>query len=544
MLMIEVLARFPLYIRNRWKRYAIVVKRSQGEYPNFKGIVSFMEREVDKATNSVYGNIGAKMRDDNSKFKKNSTTSPSSFVTATFERPPRVLCSQDHKLVHWDQFKNMKPSKEVKLARDKKLCENCLYLNHLTVYCRNLSVCSLTGCGKDHSKSLQTSLTNNLQRNVENRSVVNASSRDVIAESQVFLPVVSVLVNKSHQTTALLDSASSSTFCSRDLIKFLGISGAVKTYKLNTMRSCRGLAPLEVQKGKRGEPFAVRTILGWTLYGPAQNVNPVGRSIVSHFVRTKACVGSDINVLWNIENDGISDNVSWSLEDREVIRLWDRECILVNGRYQIPILWKSDVQVSNNYVMALSRLKATKRSLMKRGLFAQYDGEMQNLISKGYVEAMSTNVSNSGTKVCYLPPQAVVSDKKKPGKIRIVFDCAAKFDGEALNDKCLQGPNMTNNLLYVLLRFREHAYAVIADIVAMYYTSLVSEVVKGTTKVLSKGGFRLAKFVINGEELLSLLPVQERASEVEFLKNFDGLALGIAWDVAGDEFFFRVNPAQ
>ncbi|XP_068205222.1 uncharacterized protein [Palaemon carinicauda] len=272
--------------------------------------------------------------------------------------------------------------------------------------------------------------------------------------------------------------------------------------------------------------------------------------------------------------------------------------------------------------MALSRLKATKRSLMKRGLFAQYDGEMQKLISKGYAKAVSTNVSNPGTKVWYLPHQAVVSDKKL-GKIRIVFDCAAKFDGEALNDKCLQGPNLTNNFVYVLLRFREHAYAEIADIEAMYYQvvipkedrdalrffwfndageivlyrmtrhvfggvwcsssfayalgrvlvdnvdvpplvsdtikqsfyvddclkslpykSLVSEVFEGTTEVLSKGGFRLTKFVINTEELLSLVPVQERASEVEFLKDFDGRALGIAWDVVGDEFFFKVNLAQ
>ncbi|XP_068243760.1 uncharacterized protein [Palaemon carinicauda] len=379
MLIIEVLASFPLYIRNRWKKYAVDVKRSQGEYPKFEGFVSFMERKVDEATDPVYGNIGAKMHDNNSKFKKNSTTSPSSFVTGTFDRPPCVLCSQDHKFGHCDQFKDMKPSERVKLARDKKLCENYLYSNHLTVYCRNPSVCSVVGCGKKHSKFLHTSLANNLQRNDENGSVINASSTDVIAKSQVFMPVVSVLVIKSHQTTALLDSASSSTFWSRDLIKSLGISGAIKTYKLNTMSKTNedvssmilsmcvssvdgrelinlnnvfvvdripvkspsmnvslfphlkglpgplggeivhiligqdhteALAPLEVRKGKRGEPFAVRTILGWTLYGRVQVVNPVSRSIVSNFVSTKACVGSDINVLWNIENDGISDNVS------------------------------------------------------------------------------------------------------------------------------------------------------------------------------------------------------------------------------------------
>ena len=44
-----------------------------------------------------------------------------------------------------------------------------------------------------------------------------------------------------------------------------------------------------------------------------------------------------------------------------------------------------------------------------------------------------------------------------------------------MNDKCLQGPNLTNNLLNVLLRFREHAYTFVADIQAMYYQELITE---------------------------------------------------------------------
>ncbi|XP_071848188.1 uncharacterized protein [Apostichopus japonicus] len=70
-------------------------------------------------------------------------------------------------------------------------------------------------------------------------------------------------------------------------------------------------------------------------------------------------------------------------------------------------------------------------------------------------------------RIWYLPHHAVVSEKK-PGKLRVVFDCASNFKGKSLNDRCMQGPDMINKLLPVLLRFRQHSIAVQADIEAMY----------------------------------------------------------------------------
>lgn len=60
-------------------------------------------------------------------------------------------------------------------------------------------------------------------------------------------------------------------------------------------------------------------------------------------------------------------------------------------------------------------------------------------------------------------------NEKKPDKVRVVFDCASKFCGSSLNDKVLQGPDMNNNLIGVLLRFREEQIAVISDIEAMFH---------------------------------------------------------------------------
>lgn len=57
---------------------------------------------------------------------------------------------------------------------------------------------------------------------------------------------------------------------------------------------------------------------------------------------------------------------------------------------------------------------------------------------------------------------------KKPEKVRIVYDCASQYQGQSLNDRVLQGPDLVNKLLHVLLRFRQHTYALQADIEAMY----------------------------------------------------------------------------
>ena len=57
----------------------------------------------------------------------------------------------------------------------------------------------------------------------------------------------------------------------------------------------------------------------------------------------------------------------------------------------------------------------------------------------------------------------------KPDKVRIVFDCAAKYNGLSLNDALMKGPHLMNNLTGVLTRFREKEIALVADVEAMFH---------------------------------------------------------------------------
>jgi len=42
---------------------------------------------------------------------------------------------------------------------------------------------------------------------------------------------------------------------------------------------------------------------------------------------------------------------------------------------------------------------------------------------------------------------------QKPEKVRMVFDCAASHRGTSLNAQVLQGPDLTNKVVGVLLSF-------------------------------------------------------------------------------------------
>ncbi|XP_054869155.1 uncharacterized protein LOC118470646 [Amphiprion ocellaris] len=58
---------------------------------------------------------------------------------------------------------------------------------------------------------------------------------------------------------------------------------------------------------------------------------------------------------------------------------------------------------------------------------------------------------------------------QKPGKIRVVFDCSAKFQGMSFNDYLLTGPDLTNTLVGVLCQFRKGPVAVMCDIERMFH---------------------------------------------------------------------------
>ena len=97
---------------------------------------------------------------------------------------------------------------------------------------------------------------------------------------------------------------------------------------------------------------------------------------------------------------------------------------------------------------------------------------IEDLQARNYAEIPSEQIDSESGVVWYLPHHSVTHPKKLD-KVRVVFDCAAKYHGTSLNNNVLQGPGLTNSLIGVLLRFRQEPVAVIADVEAMFHQVLV-----------------------------------------------------------------------
>ena len=548
----EIVARFPKYIQLKWRDRALKAKKANGVYPTFKELVEFAGEIASEVNDPVYGNVFTKRGDRFNREQKGSSDSysvslsvPNSGSEQANDKGshgkrgsnakaehPCVLCSQLHRLWHCENFKKLSPSERLNVVISHKLCHNCLLASHRTSDCGKRSVCGVPGCGKKHTKYIHC------DDNASNTTpVFQVSNASVFPDGGTHMPIVHVTVNDVPNVYALLDSASTNSFCSRALVRRLGVSGRTFEFQLRTINKSgpqkseivdlslssqtgeilefsavyvvdeipvknsridvtsfphlRGigplpvfqrdnvrvdlligldnyeaLIPLEVKRGRPGEPYGIRTLFGWCVNGQSPMKVP-SRKVTSNFISTSS-IQEDVSRLWEIENEGL-DHLSWSQDDKLVIDLWDREHNMVDGHYELPIPWRDRSEaLPNNFVVAKSRLDNLHKKLVRGGMCDRYNGEIVKLLEKGYAEKVPVSELVSIDRTWYLPHHAVFSDKK-PDKLRVVFDCASKFKGKSLNDRCRQGPDMINKLLPVLLRFRQHSLAIQADIEAMYH---------------------------------------------------------------------------
>ena len=134
------------------------------------------------------------------------------------------------------------------------------------------------------------------------------------------------------------------------------------------------------------------------------------------------------------------------------------------------------MKLPNNREQAEKRLMSLKKRFQKDREFEDvYRDTMNSYIEKGYARKLSAEeASQTGPRTWFLPHFGV-TNVNKPGKVRIVFDAAAEHEGTSLNKNLLQGPDCTNSLLGVLLRFREDRVALVADIEGMFHQVGVCE---------------------------------------------------------------------
>ena len=171
------------------------------------------------------------------------------------------------------------------------------------------------------------------------------------------------------------------------------------------------------------------------------------------------------------------DTKGMSVKDKQAIAIiWEESIQLKDGHYELAIPFrKRPPDLIDNRCMAERRLHLLGKRLQRdTQLNSKYCEGMKDLITKGYADIVNEDkLAKFDSTVWYLPHHPVYHPMK-PGKLRIVFDCASVHHGMSLNSRVLSGPDLTNKLLGVLLRFRQETVALMADVQAMFHQVRVS----------------------------------------------------------------------
>lgn len=231
----------------------------------------------------------------------------------------------------------------------------------------------------------------------------------------------------------------------------------------------QAICPKASIEGPSGDPFAVKTMFGWTLCGG----KPQPSTIIS--CRTTMRPMEPRPELFQLVEQDFKDVEGKPISQQELkfLEILDRETIQEeNGTYVMPLPFKSRPQLPNNRRQAVQRLLQLKTKLLRDPNYkTEYQQFMNNLLQHDHAEEVLE--SEVETSECWYIPHFGVRHPKK-NKLRVVYDGSCNYNSMSLNDWLLKGPDQMNDLLGILLRFRLGEIAITCDVEQMFYNFKVA----------------------------------------------------------------------
>jgi hypothetical protein len=220
------------------------------------------------------------------------------------------------------------------------------------------------------------------------------------------------------------------------------------------------------------------TAFGWCIGGPTGSND---QSEYSSFHTSLAEDKCDLLLEQFIDFDsfGTKPNVAKPVSKEEE-RAWSilKTTTKHNGvRYESGLLWKTDnPNLPKNFFAAQRRFFNLERKFANNeGLAVVYKNVIDTYIDYGHARKLTKKEIDDGPPGrTWYNPHHPVFNPNKPGNCRVVFDLSAKYHGVCLNDALLKGPDLLTNLIGILLRFRQYAHPIVADVEKMFHLVLVS----------------------------------------------------------------------
>ena len=368
----------PNHLTYKWRDCAMKIKSSTMRYPNFSQFASYVKDAATSASDPVYGQINYSRATNNQKVSQHVSSYSTSFKQSKTPEREYVVCQGHHRLFYCETFKSLSVQDRIGVVKRHNLCENCLLGNHNVDSCFKTSICSVPGCGKKHTKFLhdesvqgnnRISTVINNSVNVMTNSVLMPIVPIIVNDSYATYALLDTGSNSSFCTKRLMDKLD---VCGKiidyELNTLHGVNSTrSQSVKFNVMSQERSeclsmsnvlviddipvdmplvdmtkyshleglsshsdvvvnvligqdhaaaLRPLDTRSGKKDEPFATLTLLGWCLNGPVR-ADATNRRIITNFIST-AKLDRDIHILWHIEDEEVgSKDITFTIPYRK-----------------------------------------------------------------------------------------------------------------------------------------------------------------------------------------------------------------------------------
>ena len=215
----------------------------------------------------------------------------------------------------------------------------------------------------------------------------------------------------------------------------------------------------------------------------------VGTDVKSEYLKYEAAQvhhvkGVELDDFYNIENLGIEciprcggckcgkccpGGKNYTLKEERELKLIESnlEYDKQNKVWITSYPWiKDPINLPDNRKAALGKLMATERRLLKNTQHAEkYQRQIEDMVERGVARKLTTQeIQDYKGPVHYISHHDVLKADSKTPPVRIVLNSSANYMGHVLDEYWAKGPDLLNNLLGILVRFRENEVAFVGDV--------------------------------------------------------------------------------
>ena len=233
------------------------------------------------------------------------------------------------------------------------------------------------------------------------------------------------------------------------------------------------IQPRPIRAGGSSDPAAIATIFGWAITGP---VHSYSNSFHTAPTLTETLTPADAHLdhqmvrFWESEEPDKPPQSLSTLEEQVQEHYSSTTSYCPKTlRYTVTLPRKSEIPpLGESRAQAASRYYNNERSIIRRGVWNQFQDVVQSYLDLGHAEVVPP-AELSSTQQYYLPMHSVTKSSSTTTKLRVVFDgSATTTSGMSLNQALHIGPTLHPTLGEILVKFRTYPIAVTADISKMY----------------------------------------------------------------------------